>query len=72
MPVLLSARTGFLETARKHYPDMEEEHEKTSAVILVGDDEELFRIFVREALEQTGFEVCEASNGAQAIERFAS
>ncbi|TKB78061.1 MAG: EAL domain-containing protein [Nitrospira sp.] len=51
---------------------MEEEHEKTSALILVVDDDEFFRTFVREALEQVGFEVCEASNGAQALEQFAS
>ncbi|MFZ3014953.1 MAG: response regulator, partial [Nitrospira sp.] len=51
---------------------MEEEHEKTSALILVVDDDEFFRTFVREALEQVGFEVCEASNGAQALGQFAS
>ncbi|MBH0203242.1 MAG: EAL domain-containing protein [Nitrospira sp.] len=45
---------------------------KTPALILVVDDEELMRVFVREALEQAGFEVCEASNGAQALEQFAS
>ncbi len=29
-------------------------------------------MFAREALEQAGFEVCEASNGAQALEQFAA
>ena len=51
---------------------MKDEHEKTSALILVVDDEEFFRVFVREALEHVGFEVCEASNGIQALEQFAS
>lgn len=39
-------------------------------VILVVDDEEINRIFVREALEQVGFHVCEASNGVHALEQF--
>ena len=39
-------------------------------VVLVVDDEEINRLFVREALEQVGFEVCEASNGQQALEQF--
>jgi diguanylate cyclase (GGDEF)-like protein/PAS domain S-box-containing protein len=46
--------------------------EATPAMVLVVDDEELIRIFVREALEQAGFEVCEASHGAQALEQFAA
>jgi diguanylate cyclase (GGDEF)-like protein/PAS domain S-box-containing protein len=46
--------------------------ESPSSLILVVDDEELVRIFAREALEQAGFEVCEASNGAQALEQFAT
>ncbi len=51
---------------------MQKDNENTSALVLVVDDEELARIFVREALEQAGFEVCEASNGAQALEQFAA
>lgn len=51
---------------------MRREDEKTSALVLVVDDEELVRIFSREALEQAGFEVCEASNGSHALEQFAS
>jgi diguanylate cyclase (GGDEF)-like protein/PAS domain S-box-containing protein len=51
---------------------MQEKDEKTSALVLVVDDEELVRIFAREALEQAGFEVCEATNGAQALEQFTS
>ena len=51
---------------------MRTEDEKMSALVLVVDDEELIRIFVRATLEQAGFEVCEASNGAQAVEQFAS
>ncbi len=46
--------------------------ETTSALVLVVDDEELARLFVREALEHAGFEVCEASNGLQALEQFTS
>ncbi len=38
---------------------------------LVVDDEPLMRTFVREALEQSGHDVCEAENGEQALERFA-
>ena len=43
--------------------------ESRMALILVVDDEELIRTFVREALEHAGFEVCEASNGSQAVEQ---
>ncbi|MBX3324287.1 MAG: EAL domain-containing protein [Nitrospira sp.] len=46
--------------------------EAGAAVVLVVDDDELIRIFVREALEQAGFEVCEASNGAHALEQFSA
>ncbi|MFO0700946.1 MAG: EAL domain-containing protein [Nitrospira sp.] len=46
--------------------------EARPALVLVVDDEELIRIFVREALEQAGFEVCEASHGAQALEEFSA
>ena len=45
--------------------------ETRAAVVLVVDDEEMIRLFVSEALEQAGFEVCEASNGAHALEQFA-
>lgn len=38
--------------------------------ILVVDDEEINRLFVREALEQIGFQVYEAANGVQALEQF--
>jgi len=48
---------------------MRKEDKTTSSLILVVDDEELVRIFAREALEQAGFEVCEASNGSQALEQ---
>ena len=52
-------------------PDVRKVEEPNSALVLVVDDEALARIFVREALEQAGFEVCEASNGAKALEQFA-
>ncbi len=38
---------------------------------LVVDDELLMRKFIRETLEQSGHDVCEAENGGQALERFA-
>jgi diguanylate cyclase (GGDEF)-like protein/PAS domain S-box-containing protein len=46
--------------------------ETASALVLVVDDEELARLFVREALEHAGFKVSESSNGLQALEQFAS
>ena len=49
---------------------MQREDEKTSSLVLVVDDEELVRIFVREALQQARFDVCEASNGTKALEQF--
>ncbi len=51
--------------------DMSGVDETRAAVVLVVDDEEMVRLFVREALKQAGFEVCEASNGVQALEQFA-
>ncbi len=46
--------------------------EKTekAATVLVADDDESVRTFVRAALERTGLEVCEASNGKEALEQF--
>jgi diguanylate cyclase (GGDEF)-like protein/PAS domain S-box-containing protein len=41
-----------------------------SATVLVVDDEELIRTFVRTALEHIGLQVCEAANGAEALEQF--
>ena len=43
-----------------------------SAIVLVVDDDPAVRTFVRAALEQIGLEVCEASDGSQAIEQFMS
>jgi signal transduction histidine kinase/CheY-like chemotaxis protein len=39
--------------------------------VLVVDDEEVVRVMARAALEQLGFGVIEASNGREALERFA-
>jgi diguanylate cyclase (GGDEF)-like protein/PAS domain S-box-containing protein len=46
--------------------------EKTDkpATVLVADDDESVRVFVRAALERIGLQVCEASNGIQALEQF--
>jgi len=50
---------------------METSPERTRPLALVVDDEMVVRIVVREVLEQSGHEVCEAENGAQALEQFA-
>ena len=44
--------------------------ERKCPLVLVVDDELLMRMLVREALEQSGHDVCEAENGGQALERF--
>jgi diguanylate cyclase (GGDEF)-like protein/PAS domain S-box-containing protein len=44
--------------------------QRATPLALVVDDEDLVRRLVREALEQSGFEVCEAENGARALEQF--
>ena len=43
---------------------------ENTATVLVADDDDLVRTFVRSALEQVGLHVCEASNGQQALEQF--
>jgi len=40
------------------------------AMVLVADDDNSVRQFVRAAIEQIGFEVCEASNGREVLEQF--
>ena len=49
-----------------------EKVEKTEkpTMVLVVDDDQVVRTFVRVTLEQIGFEVCEASDGSQALEQF--
>jgi diguanylate cyclase (GGDEF)-like protein/PAS domain S-box-containing protein len=42
-----------------------------AATVLVADDDESVRTLVRAALEQIGLGVCEAGNGAEALEQFA-
>jgi diguanylate cyclase (GGDEF)-like protein/PAS domain S-box-containing protein len=42
-----------------------------AATVLVADDDESIRTLVRAALEQIGLDVCEAGNGAEALEQFA-
>jgi diguanylate cyclase (GGDEF)-like protein/PAS domain S-box-containing protein len=44
---------------------------QNTATVLVADDDESVRTFVRAALEAVGLRVCEASNGEQALEQFA-
>ena len=50
---------------------MELQVERAAPLALVVDDDELVRMIVREALEQSGLEVCEAASGVQALELFA-
>lgn len=49
---------------------METVPERVRPLALIVDDDMIVRVFVREALEQSGHEVCEAENGSQALERF--
>jgi diguanylate cyclase (GGDEF)-like protein/PAS domain S-box-containing protein len=51
---------------------MEPQGERVAPLALVVDDDEFVRIIVREALEQSGLEVCEAESGEQALELFAA
>jgi diguanylate cyclase (GGDEF)-like protein/PAS domain S-box-containing protein len=50
---------------------MEPSQERKCPLALVVDDEPLTRMLLREALEQSGHDVCEAEHGGQALERFA-
>ena len=40
------------------------------ATVLVADDDNAVRQFVRTAIEQIGLNVCEASNGSEVLEQF--
>ena len=40
------------------------------ATVLVADDDDAVRQFVRTAIEQIGLKVCEASNGREVLEQF--
>jgi diguanylate cyclase (GGDEF)-like protein/PAS domain S-box-containing protein len=51
---------------------MEPQRERAAPLALVVDDDRFIRMVVREALEQSGLEVCEADSGAQALELFAT
>lgn len=50
---------------------MAKQEASTTPLALLVDDEESVRTFLREALERSGLRVCEAENGAQALEQFA-
>lgn len=43
---------------------------KRRPLVLVVDDDMMIRLLMRESLEQSGFEVMEAEDGAKAIQRF--
>ena len=49
---------------------METIPERVCPLALIVDDDVIVRIFVREVLEQSGHQVCEAENGPQVLERF--
>ena len=49
---------------------MNPHRDREGAVVLVVDDDELIRVLAREALEDTGFRVCEAHSGTKALEQF--
>lgn len=51
---------------------MESQGERTIPLALVVDDDGFVRMVVREALELSGLEVCEAESGEQALELFAA
>jgi two-component system response regulator (stage 0 sporulation protein F) len=40
------------------------------ATILIIDDEEIIRVFLRSALEEVGYEVTEAANGREGLELY--
>lgn len=46
------------------------EKSEKAATVLVADDDASARTFIRTALEQIGLNVCEASNGAEALQQF--
>ena len=48
------------------------ENMQQTATVLVADDDESIRTFIRAALEQGGLHVCEAANGEEALDQFAS
>jgi diguanylate cyclase (GGDEF)-like protein/PAS domain S-box-containing protein len=60
-------RPGEAQEIRKTYV----ENMKTTATVLVADDDDSVRRFVRAALQEAGLKVCEASNGKEALEQFA-
>ena len=49
---------------------MEPQGERAAPLALVVDDDGFVRMVVRQTLEQSGLEVCEAASGAQALELF--
>jgi diguanylate cyclase (GGDEF)-like protein/PAS domain S-box-containing protein len=51
---------------------MESQGERAAPLALVVDDDGFVRMVVRETLEQSGLEVCEAESGEQALELFAA
>jgi diguanylate cyclase (GGDEF)-like protein/PAS domain S-box-containing protein len=50
---------------------MERSAQRQAPLVMVVDDEATMRLFVREFLELSGYEVCEAEDGARALEQFA-
>ena len=48
------------------------DNREKAAIVLVADDDNAVRQFVRTAIEQIGMEVCEASNGREVMRGFAA
>ena len=46
------------------------DNREKAAIVLVADDDNAVRQFVRTAIEQIGMEVCEASNGREVMQQF--
>ena len=71
MTPLPSSETGLSETDHGVADDFDEAVTvNSSPVILLIDDEEAFRNVLRQVLSKAGYEVMEAENGAEGIQRF--
>ncbi len=71
MTPLPSGESGFSETDHWVADDFDQAASANSSpVILLIDDEEAFRRVLRQVLSKAGYDVVEAANGAEGIQRF--
>ena len=71
MAPLPASEHGFSDSAQWKADDFEDDAPvKTSPVILLIDDEKPFRNVLKQVLSTAGYEVVEAANGAEGIDRF--